>query len=371
MVIKEVELFPVRIPTIRPYTLSFGKQTAAESVVARIRTDCGLFGVGEASPSANFCEESIYTVFTVLKAHLRPAILGMDAFDIEKIHKQMDQAIKGNSFAKAAIDIALYDLVGKKLNVPVYRLLGGLCREEFALTWPLMDADLEGNVKDAQDAVQRGFRSFCIKVAKLIPQEDVARVKAIREAVGDECELWVDANQGWTPQVAIECISQMQQYNLAWVEQPVPRWDTEGLCAVKDAVGVRISADESLFSIHDAVRLLRYHAVDIFSVKVQKSEGLLRAKKIAAVAEGAGLPVFINSMVEMGISVAASLHFAASTPNIITSSAALMSTLRLKDDILRIGLEIDGPRIRVTGKPGLGIELDENKLVDYAYPLMC
>ena len=368
MKITEIEIIPISVPTIMPYALSFGTITAATSVIIKLHTDNGLFGIGDTSPCPSFSEESPQSVVSILRDYLAPAVKGMDPLSIESIHRRMDDAVKGNPFAKAAIDIAIYDLLGKHFNVPVYQLLGGCVRKEFPLLWPLMGGDAETNYKEATEAVQRGHRSVMIKVGHRDPDVEIERVAAVRKAVGEKIIIIPDANQGWTPQVAISCIRKMEPYDVAWVEQPVPRWDIDGLVKVRESVNCQISADESLCSIYDAMLLTKRGAVDIVSVKLQKSEGFCKAKKIAAITEASNIPIYINSMIETGGSVAASLQFAASTPNAIHFSAALMSTLRLKDDILKKGsLHIKDAVIHVTDRPGLGVELDDRKLSRYSF----
>lgn len=367
MKITEIEVIPVSIPTIMPYAVSAGLLTAANSVLIRLHADNGLYGIGDTSPSPLFSEETPQSVKSALTDIIAPAIKGMDPMAIETIHSQMDDVIKGNPFAKAAVGIALYDLLGKHLNLPAYQLMGGLVRDSFPLLWPLMGPDSDTNVREAEDAMRRGYRSVMIKVGHNPPDVEVERVAAVRKAIGDDCILIPDANQGWSPQVAIQCIRRMEKYNVAWVEQPVPRWDLEGMVKVREATGALICADESLCSMYDAMALVKVGAVDMVSVKLQKSEGLLKAKKIAAITQAANIPIFVNSMIETGGSVAASLQFAASTPNVVPYSAALMSTQRLQDDILTEGsLAIDGPMIKLTHRPGLGVELDEAKLAKYA-----
>jgi len=370
MKITEIEIIPIRIPTIMPYTLSFGTQTEATSVVIKLHTKNGLYGIGDTSPCPIFSNESPESVFSILKNYLFPAIKGMDPFNVGLIHERMDKTVKGNSFAKAAIGIALYDILGKHLNVPIYKLLGGCHRKEFPLLWPLMGPDAETNAKEAKNAVKRGFRSVMIKVGHNDPDVEVGRVAAVRKAVGDKVVIIPDANQGWTSQIAIQCIRKMEAYNVAWVEQPVPSWDIDGLVRVREAVNVPLSADESLYSIFDAMILAKRDAVNIVSIKLQKSEGFYKAKKIAAIMEAANMPIYINSMVETGGSVAASLQFAVSLPNVIPFSAALMSTLRIKDDILKEGsLHIENGVIKVSDRPGLGVELDEKKIAHYEYSI--
>jgi len=370
MKITEMEIMAVKVPTIIPYALSFGTITAATSVLIRLHTDSGIYGIGDTSPCPGFSEESPESVVSILRNYLYPAVKGMEPRNVGMIHKRMDDAVKGNSFAKTAIGIALYDILGKHFHVPIYDLLGGCFRKEFPLLWPLMGPDAQTNVEEAKNALRRGYRSFMIKVGHNDPDIEVERVAAVRAVVGDGVVIIPDANQGWTPQIAIQCIRKMEPYRVAWVEQPVPRWDFDGLVRVREGVNTPISADESLTSIYDAMIIARRYAADIVSVKLQKSEGFYKAKKIAAITEAANIPIFINSMIETGGSVAASLQFAVSVPNVIPYSAALMSTLRLQDDILKEGdLQIENAVIHVTDRPGLGVTLDDQKISKYSLPV--
>ncbi len=368
MEISGIEIIPIKIPTIDAYSLSFGTVTAATSVIIKLYTDNGTYGIGDTSPCPMFSYESSESVVGILQNYLFPAIKGMDPYNIEHIHKAMDEAVKGNPFAKAAIDIALYDIIGKLLNIPIYKLLGGCFVKKLPLLWPLLGSDAETNVKEATKAIKRGFKSIMIKVGQNVPDVDIERVSAVRKAIGEEIIIIVDANQGWTRSTAIKCIRKMEPFNIAWIEQPVPRWDIDGMKSIKDTVSTPISVDEGLCSLNDAIAIIKGNAVDIASIKLQKSGGFCKAKKIAAIMEAGNIPIFINSMIETGGSVSASLHFAVSIPNAITFSAALMSTLRLKDDITKEGsLLIKDGFILVTDKPGLGIELDQKKIDFYTY----
>ncbi|MDH3674278.1 MAG: chloromuconate cycloisomerase, partial [Anaerolineae bacterium] len=206
--------------------------------------------------------------------------------------------------------------------------------------------------------------SLHIKLGALSPEVDVARVKAISQAVGSEIPLMIDINQGWDYSTAVRTIRQLEAFNISMIEQPVPAWNLDDMAKIQAAVDLPISADESLHSIQEAMNLIRHDAARVFSLKTGKCGGLFRTRQIAAMAEAAGLPCFVNSMIEMGVSVIASLHLAASVPNLVNHGHALMSNLRIKEDILvPDSFQYDGKDIVVPQDcRGLGVKIDEEKL---------
>jgi muconate cycloisomerase len=232
------------------------------------------------------------------------------------------------------------------------------------MIWPIGGGSPEANAQEAQTKVEEGYGSLHIKLGASSPEKDVARIKAIRETVGPNIPLMVDVNQGWDLSTALRTIPRLEALNVSMVEQPVPAWDLEGMARVQASVATPLSADESLHSTQEAMTLIRRDAARLFSLKVGKCGGLFRTRQIAAMAEAAGLPCFVNSMIEMGISVAASLHLAASVPNLVDHGHALMSNLRIKEDILVAdSFQYDGKDILVPQDcSGLGVRIDEKKL---------
>jgi muconate cycloisomerase len=371
MRITKIKVSAVNIPTIRTYHVAvMGTITSTQSVIVEVYTDEGLVGIGETDPALSFTGESQQTVMAMLKHHLVPAVLGMDPRAIEAVHTRLDGVCVENYFAKAAIDLACHDLLGKALGAPVYQLLGGLVRERVPIMWSLGSEPAADNVRDAVAKVDEGYRTIGLKLGILPPEVDVERAAAVRKAVGPDIQLRCDANQGWTVGTAIATIKQLEEHGIAMIEQPVPRWDEAGLAQISRAVHVPVGVDESLCSVHDALRLAQQRAAGFYSIKTTKQGGLLNAKKIAALVQASGGKLFVNSMIEMGVSVLSGLHFAASTPGLFEIGHALTSVRRLKDDILKEpvvyaegagGIEIVVPQDRV----GLGAELDEAKLARY------
>ena len=368
MRIVAIEAAIVSAEVAKPYVTAMEKQgmTTTRCVVVQVRTDNGLVGLGEADPLVGFTAEGPESVMATIRHYIGPAVLGMDPANIAALHQRMDAVMPGFPFAKAPLDIAAYDLLGQDLGVPVYQLLGGKVRDRVPLVWPIGGGTAAENVAEALERVAEGYRTLHIKVGALSPDEDVERLTAVRAAVGGEIAIMVDANQGWDRSTALRTIERLQTLNLSIIEQPVPAWDTDGMALIQARTHTFVSADEALGSPHDAVELIRRQAARAFSLKTGKCGGLYRTRQIAAIIEAAGLTCFVNSMIELGISVAASLHLAASVPNLIDHGHALMSNLRLKQDILTAdSFQYDGRDLLVpVDCHGLGVRLNEALLAE-------
>jgi L-alanine-DL-glutamate epimerase-like enolase superfamily enzyme len=367
MRIIRIEAYTVRVVLIKPYlTADYKGEGMIEKpcVILRMTTDNGLQGLGEADPFPTFTYESPETVMEMIRHHLGPLVLGMDPANLIALHTKMDAAVPGWPFAKAPIDIAAHDILGQALGVPVYQLLGGKVRDRIPMLWPLGGDTPEANAEEAAQKIAEGYRSLHIKLGALSPDVDVARVQAISQAVGPEIPLMVDVNQGWDYATALRAIRQLEGLNISMVEQPLPTHALDDMAKLQSRVDLPLSADESLHSIHEAMTVIRRDAARVFSLKNGKCGGLFRTRQIAAMAEAAGMPCFVNSMIEMGISVMASLHLAASVPNLVGHGHALMSNLRIKEDVLvKDSFHYDGKDILIPqDSHGLGITLDEDKL---------
>jgi L-alanine-DL-glutamate epimerase-like enolase superfamily enzyme len=371
--ITRVRVREVSVPLLKSYTISrVGTLRRTGSVVLEMDTDQGLTGIGESDPALMFTGESQHTVMTVLRYHLGPAILGRNPLDLEQIHGVMDAICVGNPFAKAAIDLACHDIAGKALNVPVYQLYGGIVSERIEVMWSLGSDSVEDNVEDAVRRVEEGYRTIGLKVGTLESKYDIARLQAVRKAVGEDIRIRCDANQAWGAAEAIETIRRMEEFDICMVEQPVAGWDIEGLARVKAAVNVPVAVDEGLHSPIDALKIIQADAADIFSIKTTKMGGLLPSWKTAAIIEAAGRKVFVNSMIELGVSVMSGLNFAVSNPSLFPCGHALNSVRRLQDDILTDpppykGNVILAPR----GRAGLGVCLDAKKMNRYTVSEFC
>jgi muconate cycloisomerase len=365
--IKAIKASAINVPMLKSYHVAvMGTVNSTQSVIVEVYTDEGLTGIGETDPALMFTGESQQTVMTMLKHHIGPAILDCDPMQIEAIHNRLDSVCVDNPFAKAAIDLACHDLMGKALGVPVYQLLGGMVRERIPVMWSLGCEMPEINAREAAGKVESGYKTIGLKLGNYPPDVDVERVARVRKAVGEGIQLRCDANQAWDVNTAIKTIRRLEEFGVEMIEQPIPKWDLEGLAQIKRSVDIPLGVDESLTSVHDALRIIQADAADFFSIKTTKHGGLHNSKKIAALVQTSGGKLFVNSMIEMGVSVMAGLHFAASTLGLFKIGQALNSVRRLKDDILKEPVLYEGGEIIVPqNRIGLGVELDEKKIDKY------
>jgi muconate cycloisomerase len=247
MKIADVRVILADIPVKRPHKMSFTTLEAVNFAFVRIETADGLVGWGEAAclGGPTWSEESSESVAVAIERYIAAWLVGRDASLIEALSREMAKRVQGNPFARAAVEMALWDLNGKALGVPVHRLLGGRVRESVPLSWSLAVESPEAEVAEARAKVALGHRIFKIKTAAHPVAHDVERVRRLRDAVGPDISLRVDANQGWDRATALQAIRSLEPYRLDFVEQPVPRWDAEGMAEIARAVTVPVMADES------------------------------------------------------------------------------------------------------------------------------
>jgi L-alanine-DL-glutamate epimerase-like enolase superfamily enzyme len=270
----------------------------------------------------------------------------------------VDDALDGVEEAKAAIEIALWDIVGKALDTPVYNLLGGKVRERVPLSYSIPFGTPEEMARLAQERVQWGHRTIKVKVGSDDPARDIAAVKSIRAAIGPDVKLRVDGNMGWqTAKQAIAVILKMEESNLELVEQPLPAYDLEGMAEVRRAIGVPLMADESIRNPRSAMQVIRHGAADIANVYVTESGGLLNAAKIFAMCEAAGMPCMIGSMPEFGIGTAAQIHLGVAMNNLGPDSDTC-GVLYHQEDLLTKPLRIESGFSYPPEGPGLGVDVD-------------
>lgn len=370
MKIIKIEARQLEVPLVHPYVLSkeYGVYSTATPVIVTVYTDEGIVGYGECDPWPLFTGDSAEVSMTVLERHLGSMLLGIDPMNINEVHRVMDAIIRNQHMTKSAIDMAAYDILGKKCGVPVHQLLGGKRRDSMRCMWSAGGSTPEEAAQAVLESKKQGYYGCMIKVGGSDYKLDVAKTKAVREAVGDDFPLIADANQGWDVSTAINYCKEVEDCNLLFFEQPVQSWDVEGLVRVRNAINVPLSADESVATIQDAKRLIDTKAVDIFSIKVSKNGGIQPAKMICDYAAANGVKVFFNSMIEEGITEAASLCVGLSSSNIVEGIGhAYFSPLRLDGDICDYYKRIHPEKgyTVASDKPGLGIELDEKAIEKY------
>jgi muconate/chloromuconate cycloisomerase len=366
MVIGDIRVIQADIPVKRPHTMSFTTLHAVNFVLVRVETTEGLVGWGEAAclGGPTWSEESAESVAITIERYIAPWLVGRDATQIEALRHEMARRLQGNPFARAAVEMALWDLNGRALGVPIHRLLGGRMRDRVPLSWSLAVAQLEDEVAEAAELSARGQRIFKIKTAAHPLAHDLERVKRIREVVGPAVSLRVDANQGWDRASAPRAIRALEPYGLDFVEQPLPRWDLEGMAQLGRSVAVPIMADESCFSPQDALTIARLGGVSILGLKVTKSAGLLGSMAVARIAEAAGLGCYVGCMIETSLGTAAYLQVAlAAAP--VSWGCELFGPLLLTGDVVKKPVQYADGSILALDGPGLGVDVDELALKEW------
>jgi L-alanine-DL-glutamate epimerase-like enolase superfamily enzyme len=309
----------------------------------------------------------------LIDQYLAPILMGEDPFDIESIHMKMDAVVPRNLIAKCGIDLALWDIMGKATQKPAYKLLGGEFQLKILCTYTLSIDTPEKMAEQAQFRKSQGYQTLVIKIGRE-PNTDIERLKRVRQAVGEEVHLRLDANEAYWPDQAIQIIRQMEKYHPEFVEEPVKRWDLEGMAKVAQAVDTPISSDESNTSLESVMKLIQSKAADIINIKISKNGGLYRSKKIAAVAEAAGIPIIVGGANTYEVGRQACRHFAVSTAQAqmgMGSEGCAPASQSKIDDVTRSVLTYEDVSrgegyVGVIPGSGLGAELDEEKVRRYA-----
>lgn len=330
------------------FRIATGSADVAENIAVKVVSG-GDSGIGCASPS-DVTHETVKTVEEFL-AKAPKKIVGTDEADLSGLHRRLDAIAPGNTSAKAAVDIAVYDLLSKRAGKPLYKHLGGVRGDSVLTDMTIGIESKEVTVKRALKHYKEGFRALKIKVG-LDLEDDVRRVAAVRDAVGPKVQLRVDANQGYTVEQTISFCEAMKTLDVVVVEQPVKADDYAGLKKVKERSAVPIMADECVKNVADAKRVIKDHAVDLINIKLMKSAGIHDAIAINRLAAEAGIGTMVGCMGEIQISISAGLHFMLSSENV--KFADLDSHFNVVGDPSS-GLEFSDGRLRVPDRPGLGI----------------
>ena len=369
MRISKIEIYHTKIPMKKTYTMSkaVGSISVTEPIIVKLETDDGIYGYGETDVIHGFSDETPETIVQILAKYLGPKVIGADPTNISRMHCDMDKAVKGNYSAKAAIDIACYDIFGKSCGLPIYKLLGGALREKIPMMRAIGNDSPQNNVDETLAYKKQGYNTVMIKVGSSSVEYDAERVHAVRNALGKEFRIIVDANQGWDADTAIKFAKLIKQCEIDLFEQPVPGWDIDSLARIRRKVDIAISADEGIQTIHDAKHLIEKDAVDVFSIKVAKHGGIHRAREIMELADVSGIRCLMNSMLEQGIVEAANLQLGAIATNLMDIGHAYFSPLRLEDDITTYSSQIKDGFVSISEAPGLGIEIRQDILNKYVF----
>ena len=356
MKIQSIEIGKVSIPLKKPFKTALRTVHSAEDIIVKVIADSGEVGFGNAPPTAVITGDSQDSIIAAIRDTLAPKLVGMDIDNIEGIMTALDSGMLHNCSAKAALDIAVYDLFGKRYGLPLYKLFGGYCRSmETDLTISLNEPD--EMVRDSLEAVAEGYTALKLKVGN-DPALDIRRVQAIRDAVGPVVKIRLDANQGWNAKEAVRTIRRFEAdgLDIELIEQPVKAHDFDGLKYVTDHVETDIMADESAFGPYEVFRLLSMRACDLVNIKLMKAGGLHNAVKIAHFAETMGVQCMMGCMLESKIGITAAASLAAGKR--IVSRADLDAAVLLAEDPVVGGVSFDKNQLILSDAPGLGITED-------------
>ena len=353
MRITDIETMVLTTPLKKAFKTALRETSISESIIVKIHSDDGQVGFGGAPPTAVITGDTMDSINGAILNFIRPAIIGMDIEEFEPLMRRLHSSIYRNTSAKAAIDMALYDLYGKHFKIPLYKLFGG-ARKEIISDITVSVNSPEEMAEDAIDYVRRGYTTLKTKVG-LDCELDIVRVKKIREAIGNDIKLRLDANQGWIAKEAVKTIRRLEDMgmDIELVEQPVIAHDIEGLKYVTDNVETPIMADESLFLPEDAFRVLKHRAADILNIKLMKCGGLHNALKINAMAESCGVECMLGSMIESKIGITAAAHLACGKLNI--TRVDLDAVDLMAEDPVSGGVLVTGCKHTIPESYGLGI----------------
>ena len=359
----------VDVPTVRQHKLSNTSVSAQNYVIVQLRLANGVEGIGEAATlgGPRWSEESVEAIKANIDTYLAPCLIGQPADRFEVAGLRMDQAAKRNNAAKAALETALFDAVGKTVGLPASALLGGAVRDRIAVLWTLASGNPAQEVDEAEAKLAaRLHRTFKIKLGAQDPAADMARMRHIARALGGRAQLIVDANQAWDETVSARCLPQLAEMGVALVEQPVPAWNIEGMARLRARGNTPpLLADECAFTPHDVLAVAKAGAADAVSLKLVKSGGLLGVRNMAAVAEAAGLGLYGGCLLESSVGAAAHLHVFATLRDLAWGCEHFGPQI-LTGDLVTEPLHYEDFHVHLPTGPGIGVTLDEAALRHYA-----
>jgi L-alanine-DL-glutamate epimerase-like enolase superfamily enzyme len=352
-IVTRVEIFKFNIGLLQPFQVAIGTLHHATNILVKIHIGDGLTGLGEGSPIEFIVGESQTSAFQAATSLAR-LLIGKNPLAIQERMHEMDGFLVGNPAAKCAMDVALHDLLAKCAGLPLYALLAGEKRAIHTCKTIGID-EPEIMARRAAEVKNSGFPALKVKVGTE-RLEDIRRIRAIRQAVGDGFPIRIDANQGWDPPEAVLALRDLAPFGIQFCEQPVADWNHAALRHVRDHSPVPIMADESLFNHHDAFKLACMGACDLFNIKLAKSGGIRTAAKIDAIAQAAGIRCMVGCMIESRLGLSATAHFVSAHRNV--QFADLDSVLILAEDPILGGITYDGGLVSLPDTPGHGADID-------------
>jgi len=364
MKIIDLKIYPLEIPLIEKFKIAFAESTAAHTIIIEVVTDSDIKGFGEAVPTSRITGETFGQALENLK-YIKNILIGEDPLYIGRIEEKINGLLIGNTSIKAAINMALYDILGKASHKPIYKLLGAY-RDKFETDITIGIKGVDETVESALKYVEKGFKVLKIKVG-LNREDDVKKIKEVRDSIGYDVRIRLDANQAWTPKETVSIMHELERYEIELLEQPIPYWDIEGLKYIKEKIDTPVIADESIHTSRDAIRLIKEGAVDGVNIKLMKCGGISEAIKIARIIEAEGLKCMIGCMEETKLALTAAAHVVGATNNIVYID--LDGNLNMVDEPVNEGIRLVNGVIHIPSKEGLGVNLDLDKIERFKYSI--
>lgn len=366
MKIERVEVFGVAVPLVGEYKASHISLSTQTSAVVRITGSGGAIGLGNVDPILGYSEETIGETLHALRTKFAPLVMGLDPMNIHVVLQRIGAAVPNYLDAKAAIEMACVDLTARALGVPVHAYLGGAVKDTLLFNAWIGILPPDKAAAETAGWQKRGFRSAKIKVGGNI-EADRDRIKAVREAVGPEFKLRIDANEGYDADTSIKLARMVAPFDLQLFEQPVPADDLAGMVRVRrEAAGIPIMADESVLDHASLIRIIQAGAADLVKVKVMKQGGIFNTRRMIATAEAAGIRCVLGHGFGLGINTMAEIMLAATSHNVI-DGLECVGPLKTSDDIVTHKLDLGSGSISLPAGPGLGVTLDQAKLERYRF----
>ena len=362
--IEDVETILVDLPTIRPHQLSMTTMEGQTLMIVRIRMSDGIVGVGEGTTIGGLAygPESPEGMKLAIDTYFAPILLQSDPNRIGRSMGAINTAVRGNNFAKCAVETALIDALGKRTQVTVAELMGGRIHDRLPVAWTLASGDTATDIAEAEEMLaRRRHNIFKLKIGRGDPRDSIAHVAAIKRALGDQASVRVDVNQAWSEAVASKCLPMLRDAGVDLIEQPIALRNTQGMARLARETSVPIMADEALSDPETAFHLAQSAAVDVFALKIAQAGGLYAAAKVAAIGEAAGIGLYGGTMLEGAVGTAASAQFF-STLSQLEWGTELFGPLLLTEDIVEEPLEYSEFSLKVPTGDGLGISIDEGRL---------
>lgn len=362
--IDQIETLILDIPTIRGHVLSMATMRTQTAVLVRVKFSDGSEGIGEGTTigGLSYGPESPEGIQSAIETYIAPALLGRNGDDVNGAIQLIDKLVKGNRIAKTAVEIALWDGLGKRLGVPVSQLFGGAVHERQPVAWTLASGNSETDIAEAHEMIEtRRHNIFKLKIGKRSVREDVAHVAKIKEAVGDTASVRVDVNTAWSLQEARWGLKGLQEAGCELVEQPVPARYRRAMAELSKGYEIAVMADEALNGPEDALEVASVHAADVFAVKIGQSGGLKRASEVIAIGQAAGLGLYGGTMLETGLSTAAALQLFSSVEDLAWGTE-LFGPLLLTEDILANPIIYRDFCVEIPKGIGIGATLDDDKI---------